>query len=62
MFGVDDKWRRGIAQTAGLPKVDGDKLGVQTGIGIPPLSAACKKRVKSKDAKPSKERRQIKGQ
>lgn len=26
---------------AGLPKIDGDKLGNRTGIGLPPLSAAC---------------------
>lgn len=44
---------------AGLPKVDGDKLEVQTGIGIPP-PRSVEKRGKTKEEEPSKERRMLK--
>lgn len=42
----------GESQVAGLPKIDGDKLGNQTGIGLPPLPAACEKnrRIKRRKA------------
>lgn len=38
----------GESQMAGLPKIDGDKLGNRTGIGLRPLPAACetKRRIK----------------